>query len=219
MYTAIISGILLREYPITPVGVGAVAIVVLLMLKFRNKVAPTTNSFMIRWISMIVLVEIGTFLTLAFLVEIVWNVFQLKYNLLAYDSLMSFYMLSVSGIYIGTVYHDEYNRLRSFGLSESSERVIKDVPCNYTLELYESYELKDHFAFKWIRRLAIHSIYPIASFLIYIAVTYKQAPKVGYGIVGVLSVITFIFIFKVVLEGRVVDRSRREDTQPSIEQK
>ena len=95
MYTAIISGILLREYPITPVGVGAVAIVVLLMLKFRNKVAPTTNSFMIRWISMIVLVEIGTFLTLAFLVEIVWNVFQLKYNLLAYDSLMSFYMLPV----------------------------------------------------------------------------------------------------------------------------
>jgi len=33
MYTAIVSGILLREYSITSVGVGAVAIVVLLMLK------------------------------------------------------------------------------------------------------------------------------------------------------------------------------------------
>lgn len=219
MYTAIISGILLREYPITPVGVGAVAIVVLLMLKFRNKVAQTTNSFMIRWISMIVLVEIGTFLTLAFLVEIVWNVFQLKYNLLAYDSLMSFYMLSVSGIYIGTVYHDEYSRLRSFGLSESFERVIKDVPCNYTLELYEHYTLKDHFAFKWLKRLAIHLIFPVVSFVCYIAMTYKQMSKVGYGIVGVLSEVAFIFIFKVVLEGREVDKPKAEDIQPSTEQK
>ena len=223
MYTAIISGILLREYPITPVGVGAVAIVVLLMLKFRNKVATTTNSFMIRWISMIVLVEIGTFLTLAFLVEIVWNVFQLKYNLLAYDSLMSFYMLLVSGIYIGTVYHDEYSRLRSFGLSESFERVIKDVPCNYKLELYEHYTLKDHFAFKWLKRLAIHLIFPVASFICYIAMTYKQISKVGYGVVGVLSVIAFIFIFKVVLEGKEVDKSNNddkpkvEDIQPSTE--
>lgn len=217
MYTAIVSGILLREYSITPVGVGAVAIVVLLMLKFRNKVAPTTNSFMIRWISMIVLVEIGTFLTLAFLVEIVWNVFQLKYNLLAYDSLMSFYMLSVSWIYIWAVYHDEYSRLRSFGLSESFERVIKDVPCNYTLELYEHYTLKDHFAFKWLKRLAIHLIFPVASFICYIAMTYKQMSKVGYGIVGVLSVIAFIFIFKVVLEGGEVDKSKIEDTQSSIE--
>lgn len=219
MYTAIVSGILLREYSITPVGVGAVAIVVLLMLKFRNKVAPTTNSFMIRWISMIVLVEIGTFLTLAFLVEIVWNVFQLKYNLLAYDSLMSFYMLSVSGIYIWAVYHDEYSRLRSFGLSESSERVIKDVPCNYTLELYEHYTLKDHFAFKWLKRLAIHLIFPVTSFICYIAMTYKQMSKVGYGIVGVLSVVAFIFIFKVVLEGREVDKPKAEDIQPSTEQK
>lgn len=219
MYTAIVSGILLREYSITPVGVGAVAIVVLLMLKFRNKVAPTTNSFMIRWISMIVLVEIGDFLTLAFLVEIVWNVFQLKYNLLAYDSLMSFYMFSVSGIYIWAVYHDEYSRLRSFGLSESFERVIKDVPCNYTLELYEHYTLKDHFAFKWLKRLAIHLIFPVASFIVYITMTYKQMSKVGYGIVSVLSVIAFIFIFKVVLEGREVDKSRGEDTQPSTEQK
>lgn len=219
MYIAIVSGILLREYPITPVGVGAVAIVVLLMLKFRNKVAPTTNSFMIRWISMIVLVEIGTFLTLAFLVEIVWNVFQLKYNLLAYDSLMSLYMLSVSGIYIGTVYHDEYSRLRSFGLSESFDRVIEDTPCNYKLELYEHYTLKDHFAFKWLRRLAIHLVFPVASFICYTAMTYKQMSKVGYGIVGVLSVVAFIFIFKVVLEGREVDKPKAEDIQPSTEQK
>lgn len=85
--------------------------------------------------------------------------------------------------------------------------------------MYESYELKDHFAFKWIRRLAIHSIYPIAPFLIYIAVTYKQVSKVGYGIVGVLSVVAFIFIFKVVLEGREVDKPKSEDIQSSTEQK
>lgn len=48
MYTDIVSGILLREYSITSVGVGAIAIVVLLMLKLRNKVVPTTNSFMVR---------------------------------------------------------------------------------------------------------------------------------------------------------------------------
>ena len=114
MYTAIISGILLREYSITPVGVGAVAIVVLLMLKFRNKVVPTTNSFMTRWIPMIVLVEIGTFLTFCFLAEIVWNVFQLPYDLGIYDILMAMYMLLVSGIYIGIVYHYDCRRLRGF---------------------------------------------------------------------------------------------------------
>lgn len=219
MYTAIVSGILLREYSITPVGVGVIAIVVLLMLKLRNKVMPTTNSFMIRWVIMIILVEIGIFLTFCFLAEIVWNIFHLKYNLLAYDGFMSMYMLPVSGIYIGIVYHNENNRFNSFGLSESFDRVIEDTPGNYKLELYEYYILKDHFAFKWLRRLAIHSIYPIASFLIYIAVTYKQAPKVGYGIVGVLSVVAFIFIFKVVLEGREVDKPKAEDTQPSTEQK
>lgn len=219
MYTAIVSGILLREYSITPVGVGAVAIVVLLMLKLRNKVMPTTNSFMVRWVIMIILVEIGTFITLAFLAEIVWNIFQLPYDLGIYDVLMAMYMLPVSGIYIGIVYHDEYSRFNSFGLSESLQRVIEDTPCNYKLELYEHYTLKDHFAFKWLKRLAIHSIYPIASFLIYIAVTYKQAPKVGYGIVGVLSVVAFIFIFKVVLEGREVDKPKAEDIQPSTEQK
>lgn len=219
MYTTIVSGILLREYSITSVGVGAVAIVVLLMLKLRNKVMPTTNSFMVRWVIMIILVEIGTFITLSFLVEIVWNIFQLKYNLLAYDGFMSMYILLVSGIYIGIVYHNENNRFNSFGLSESFDRVIEDTPGNYKLELYEHYILKDHFAFKWLRRLAIHLIFPVASFICYIAMTYKQMSKVGYGIVGVLSVVAFIFIFKVVLEGREVDKPKAEDIQPSTEQK
>lgn len=189
------------------------------MLKLRNKVVPTTNSFMVRWVIMIILIEIGTFITLAFLAEIMWNIFHLKYNLLAYDGFMSMYMLSVSGIYIGIVYHDEYSRFNSFGLSESLQRVIEDTPCNYKLELYEHYTLKDHFAFKWLKRLAIHLIFPVASFICYIAMTYKQMSKVGYGIVGVLSVIAFIFIFKVVLEGREVDKPKAEDIQPSTEQK
>ena len=214
MYTAIVSGILLREYSITSVGVGAIAIVVLLMLKLRNKVMPTTNSFMVRWMIMIILVEIGTFITLAFLAEIVWNIFHLKYNLLAYDGFMSMYMLSMSGIYIGIVYHDEYSRFNSFGLSESLQRVIEDTPCNYKLELYEHYTLKDHFAFKWLKRLAIHLIFPVVSFICYIAMTYKQMSKVGYGIVGVLSVVAFISIFKVVLEGREVDK----DNKPTLEE-
>lgn len=219
MYIAIVSGILLREYSITSVGVGAVAIVVLLMLKLRNKVVPTTNSFMIRWVIMIILIEIGTFCTFCFLAEIVWNIFQLKYNLLAYDGFMSMYMLPVSGIYIGIVYHNENNRFNSFGLSESFDRVIEDTPGNYKLKLYEYYILKDHFAFKWLRRLAIHLIFPVASFIVYITMTYKQMSKVGYGIVGVLSVVAFIFIFKVVLEGREVDKPKAEDIQPSTEQK
>lgn len=219
MYTAIVSGILLREYSITSVGVGAIAIVVLLMLKLRNKVVPTTNSFMVRCVIMIILIEIGTFITLAFLAEIVWNIFQLKYNLLAYDCFMSMYMLPVSEIYIGIVYHNENSRFNSFGLSESFDRVIEDTPGNYKLELYEHYILKDHFAFKWLRRLAIHLIFPVASFIVYITMTYKQMSKVGYGIVGVLSVVAFIFIFKVVLEGREVDNPKAEDIQPSTEQK
>lgn len=218
MYTTIISGILLREYPLTPVGIGVIAIVVLLMLKFRNKVAPTTNSFMTRWILMIVLVEIGTFLTFCFIAEIVWNVLQLSYDLKLYDAFMAFYMVPVSGIYIGIVYHNEYSRLNSFGLSESFKRVIEDTPCNYTLELYEHYTLKDHAAFKWLKRLSIHFIFPIASLLGYVVITYKQASKVGYGVVVLLSVIAFIFIFKVVWEGREVqngndgNKPKGEDT-------
>lgn len=52
MYTAIVVGILLREYPFTPIAVAAIAVLVLVMLKLRNKVAPSSNSFTIRWIIM-----------------------------------------------------------------------------------------------------------------------------------------------------------------------
>ena len=79
--------------------------------------------------------------------------------------------------------------------------------------------MKDHFAFKWLKRLAIHLIFPVASLIVYITMTYKQMSKVGYGVVGVLSVVAFIFIFKVVLEGREVDKPKAEDIQPSTEQK
>lgn len=172
------------------------------------------------WLLTISLADIGTLLTFYFIADIIWKVFQLPYDLGIYDVLMAMYMLLVSIFYVSIVYSCECDRYNSFGLSNSEEKIRSNVTvCNYKLELYESYELKDHFAFKWIRRLAIHSIYPIASFLIYIAVTYKQAPKVGYGIVGVLSVVAFIFIFKVVLEGREVDKPKAEDIQPSTEQK
>lgn len=218
MYTTIVSGILLRESPLTPIGIGVITVIVLIMLKLRNKVVPLTDSFMIMWLLTISLADIGTLLTFYFIADIIWKVFQLPYDLGIYDVLMAMYMILVSIFYVSIVYHNENNRFNSFGLSNSFDRVIKDIPCNYKLELYEHYTLKDHFAFKWIRRLAIHSIYPIASFFIYIAVTYKQAPKVGYGIVGVLSVVAFIFIFKVVLEGREVDKPKAEDIQPSTEQ-
>ena len=153
--------------------------------------------------------------------------FRLSYDLKLYDTVMAFYMVPVSGIYIGIMYHGDYSRLNSFGLSESFERVIKDTPGNYKLELYEHYNIRDHFAFKWLKRLALHLVFPIASLLSYIAITYKQASKVGYGVVGMLSVITFIFIFKVVWEGREVQNgndgnkptleSTGEDTQSSAE--
>ena len=61
----------------------------------------------------------------------------------------------------------------------------------------------------------LHISYSLISY--YITVTYKQAPKVGYGIVGVLSVVAFIFVFKVVLEGREVDKHKAEDIQSSTE--
>lgn len=220
MYTTIVSGILLRESPLTPIGIGVITVIVLIMLKLRNKVVPSTDSFMTIWILTISLADIGTLLTFYFIADIIWKVFQLPYDLGICDILMAMYMLLVSIFYVSIVYSCECDRYNSFGLSNSEEKIRSNVTvCNYKLELYESYELKDHFAFKWIRRLAIHSIYPIASFLIYIAVTYKQAPKVGYGIVGVLSVVAFIFIFKVVLEGREVDKPKAEDIQPSTEQK
>lgn len=202
MYTTIVTGLLLRESPLTPIGIGVVAIIVLVMLKFMNKVTPTSKSFMGRWIFMIILVEIGTFLTFCFIAEIVWNVLQLPYDLRLYDTFMALYILPVSGIYLGIVYHDEHTRYNSFGLSESFDRVIEDTPGNYKLELYKFHSIKDHSAFKWLRRLALHLIYPIASLLGYVALTYKQVSKVGYGIVGILSVITFIFIFRIVWEGR-----------------
>lgn len=226
MYTTIVSGILLRESPLTPIGIGVITVIVLIMLKLRNKVVPSTDSFMTMWLLTILLADMGTLLTFYIIADIIWKVFQLPYDLGIYDVLMAMYMILVSIFYVNIVYSCECVRYNSFGLSNSEEKIRSNVTvCNYKLELYESYELKDHFAFKWIRRLAIHSIYPIASFLIYIAVTYKQAPKVGYGIVGVLSVITFIFIFKVVLEGREVDKSdndnkpKAEDIRPSTEQK
>lgn len=48
MYTAIVVGILLREYPFTPIGVAAIAVLVLVMLKYRNKIVPSTDQFTIR---------------------------------------------------------------------------------------------------------------------------------------------------------------------------
>lgn len=218
MYTTIVSGILLRESPLTPIGIGVIAVIILIMLKLRNKVVPSTDSFMTMWLLTISLADIGTLLTFYFIADIIWKVFQLPYDLGIYDVLMAMYMILVSIFYVSIVYSCECDRYNSFGLSNSEEKIRSNVTvCNYKLELYESYELKDHFAFKWLRRLAIHSIYPIVSFLIYTAMTYKQMSKVGYGIVGVLSVVAFIFIFKVVLEGREVDKPKAEDIQSSIE--
>lgn len=193
MYTTIVLGILLRESPLTPIGIGVVAVIVLIMLKFRNKVKPYTNEFKVRWVIMIILVELSTFLTFCFIANVVWAILKLNYNIVLYDTFMAFYMVLVFGIYVGIVYDTDYDKYNSFGLSSTFLISEKNGDYGYKLELDKFYKLKDHFAFKWIRRLAIHSIYPIASFLIYIAVTYKQAPKVGYGIVGVLSVVAFIF--------------------------
>lgn len=36
MYTTIVSGILLRESPLTPIGIGVVTVIVLIMLKLRK---------------------------------------------------------------------------------------------------------------------------------------------------------------------------------------
>ena len=225
MYTAIIVGILLREYPFTPIGVGVVAIIVLVMLKLRNKVVTSSDSFTIRWIIMFWLIELSTYFTFYFIIEILWGLFQLTQNFTVYTSLMFAYSFVVSGLYLGIVYNGKYARYNSFGLSESFEKIHSDITdCNYKLELYQFYSLKDHFAFKWLRRLAIHLVFPIASLLGYIAITYKQASKVGYGVAGVLSVITFIFIFRIVWEGRDTDNdnnpileSTGENTQSSEE--
>lgn len=214
MYTAIVSGILLRDNPITPIVVGVIAILVLIMLKRRNKVVPSTYSFSWRWVLMILLIELSTYSTFYFIVEIVWSIFQIPENFRMYALSMFSYSILVSSIYIGIVYHDEHVRYNSFGLSSSLEKIYNDYGEIYKLELHQFYDIRNHFAFKWLKRLAIHLIFPVASFICYIAMTYKQMSKVGYGVVGVLSVIAFIFIFKVVLEGREVDK----DNKPTLEE-
>lgn len=225
MYTAIVVGILLREYPFTPIGVAAIAVLVLVMLKFRNKIVPSTDQFTIRWIFMFWLIEFSTYLTFYFIAEILWGLFQLTQNFTVYTSLMFAYSFVVSGLYLGIVYNSKYARYNSFGLSESFEKIHSDITdCNYKLELYQFYDIKDHFAFKWLKRLAIHFVFPIGSLLGYVAITYKQVSKVGYGVAGMLSVITFIFIFRIVWEGRDTNNDNRstlestgENTQSSTE--
>lgn len=131
-----------------------------------------------------------------------------------YTALMSAYSFVVSGLYLGIVYNTKSAKYNSFGLSDTFDKVYhNDDPYDYKLELYQFYDIKDHFAFKWLRRLAIHIVFPISSLLGYVAITYKQVPKVGYGVAGVLSVITFIFIFRIVWEGRDVNN----DNRPTLE--
>ena len=214
MYATIVVGIILREYPFTSIGVAVIAVMVLVMLKFRNKIVPSTSSFMIRWVIMYWLIELSTYLTFYFVTGILWGLFQLTQNFTAYILLMLIYSFVVSGLYLGIVYNGDFTKYNSFGLSSSFEKIHSDITdCNYKLELYQFYSLKDHFAFKWLKRLAIHLIFPIGSLLGYIAVTYKQISKVGYGVAGVLSVITFIFIFRIVWEGRDVNN----DNKPTLE--
>ena len=70
MYTAIVVGILLREYPFTPIGVAVISVIVLIMLKLRNKIVPSSDSFTIRWIIMFWLIELSTYLTFYFIAEV-----------------------------------------------------------------------------------------------------------------------------------------------------
>ena len=225
MYTAIVVGILLREYPFTSIGVAVISVIVLTMLKFRNKVVPSSASFTIRWVIMFWLIELSTYLTFYFIIEILWGILQLTQNFAVYTSLMFAYSFIVSGLYLGIVYNGKYARYNSFGLSEPFEKIHSDITdCNYKLELYQFYDIRDHFAFKWLKRLAIHIVFPIGSLLGYVAITYKQVSKVGYGVAGMLSVITFIFIFRIVWEGRDTNNDNRstlestgENTQSSTE--
>lgn len=225
MYATIVVGIILREYPFTSIGVAVIAVMVLVMLKFRNKAVSLTNSFMIRWVIMYWLIELSTYLSFYFLAEILWGILQLTQNFTVYTALMLAYSFIVSGLYLGIVYNGDFTKYNSFGLSSSFEKIHSNITdCNYKLELYQFYSLKDHFAFKWLKRLAIHLIFPIGSLLGYVAITYKQVSKVGYGIAGVLSVITFIFIFRIVWEGRDINNDNRptlestgEDTQSFTE--
>jgi len=127
MYTAIVVGILLREYPFTPIGVAAIAVLVLVMLKFRNKIVPSTDQFTIRWIIMFWLIELSTYLTFYFIAETLLGLFQLTQNFTVYTSLMFAYSFVVSGFYLGIVYHGGYSRYNSFGLSSSLEKIHSDI--------------------------------------------------------------------------------------------
>lgn len=122
MYTAIVVGILLRESSLTPIGVGVIAVIVLVMLKFRNKVVPSTGSFTIRWVIMFWLIELSTYLTFYFLTEVLWGLFQLTQNFTAYSFLMLIYSLVVSGLYLGIVYNGDHSKYNSFGLSSSLKK-------------------------------------------------------------------------------------------------
>lgn len=127
---------------------------------------------------------------------------------------MSAYSFVVSGLYLGIVYNTKSVKYRSFGLSDTFDKVYhNNDPYDYKLELDKFYTIRDHFAFKWLKRLAIHLILPVASLLGYVAITYKQVSKVGYGVAGVLSVIIFIFIFRIVWEGRDIN----ENNNPTLE--
>lgn len=81
MYTAIVVGILLREYPFTPIGVAVISVIVLTMLKFRNKVVPSSASFTIRWVIMFWLIELSTYLTFYFITEILWGIVSVNSEL------------------------------------------------------------------------------------------------------------------------------------------
>lgn len=76
MYTAIVVGILLREYPFTPIGVAVISVIVLIMLKLRNKIVPSSDSFTIRWIIMFWLIELSTYLTFYFMIGMLWDCFS-----------------------------------------------------------------------------------------------------------------------------------------------
>lgn len=127
MYSAIVVGIILREYPFTPIGVAVIAVLVLVMLKFRNKVVPSTDLFMIRWVIMFWLIELSTYLTFYFIVEILWGILQLTQNFTAYSLLMFIYSLVVSGLYVFIVYSCDSTKYNSFGLSSSFEKIHSDI--------------------------------------------------------------------------------------------
>lgn len=64
-----------------------------------------------------------------------------------------------------------------------------------------------------VKKVSNTSCIPYSFTLGYVAIAYKQVSKVGYGIAGVLSIITFIFIFRIVWEGR----DANNDNNPTLE--